>query len=44
MLMEIQKTIQEDYTRVEVYFQTLNVKTIIQSALYPVNNQKFQNL
>ena len=36
MLREIQTQIQEDYTRVEVYFQTLNVKSIIQSALYPV--------
>ena len=33
----IQKSIQEDYTKVDVYFQTLNVKSIIQSALYPVS-------
>ena len=38
----IQKSIQEDYTKVDVYFQTLNVKSIIQSALYPVS-QNFKN-
>ena len=33
----IQKSIQEGYTKVDVYFQTLNVKSILQSALYPVS-------
>ena len=37
LLDAIQKSIQQDYTRVEIYFQTLNVKSILQSALYPVS-------
>ena len=38
LLDAIQKSIQQDYTRVEIYFQTLNVKSILQSALYPVSD------
>ena len=34
---QIQTQIQEDYTRVDVYFQTLNVKSIVQSPTYPVS-------
>ena len=37
VIESIQKSIQEDYTKVDVFFQTLNVKSIIQSALYPVS-------
>ena len=37
VLESIQKSIQEDYTKVDVYFQTLNVKSILQTALYPVS-------
>lgn len=34
--LETKAKIQENYARVDVYFQTLNVKSIVQSALYPV--------
>ena len=30
--------VQQDYARVDVYFQTLNVKSIVQTPTYPVSN------
>ena len=36
--LAVRSFIQEDYTRVDVYFQTLNVMSIVQDAKYPVNN------
>ena len=29
--------IQEDYTRADVYYQTLNVRSIVQNEAYPVS-------
>ena len=34
---EAKEKVQQDYTRVDVYFQTLNVKSIVQSPTYPVS-------
>ena len=34
--LEIRTGIQEDYTRADVYYQTLNVRSIIQNEAYPV--------
>ena len=34
---EAKAKVQQDYTRVDVYFQTLNVKSIVQSPTYPVS-------
>ena len=36
---KIQAEIQQDYTRVDVYFQTLNVRSINQSPTYPVSKK-----
>ena len=33
---EIQREIQQDYTRAEIYYQTLNIQTITQSEKYDV--------
>ena len=33
---KVKTRIQEDYTRVDVYFQTLNVMSMIQSPTMPV--------
>ena len=33
---EIQNEIQQDYTRAEIYYQTLNIQTITQSEKYDV--------
>ena len=33
---EIQSEIQQDYTRAEIYYQTLNIQTITQSEKYDV--------
>ena len=35
----IQAKIQQDYARVDVYFQTLNVRSIVQSPTYPVSKR-----
>ena len=35
---EIQANIQTDYARVDVYYQTLNVRSIVQNPMYPVKN------
>lgn len=32
--------IQEDYTRADVYYQTLNVRSIVQNEAYPVSIHK----
>ena len=34
---EIKAAIQEDFARADIYYQTLNVQSIIQSAKYSVN-------
>ena len=40
----IQQEIQEDYTRAEIYYQTLNIQTITMSPKYDVSNiQIFMN-
>ena len=38
--LEIRTGIQEDYTRADVYYQTLNVRSIIQNEAYPVIKKK----
>ena len=35
---EAKAKVQQDYARVDVYFQTLNVKSIVQTPTYPVSN------
>ena len=35
--LEKKAQIQEDYARADVYYQTLNVRSIIQNEAYPVN-------
>jgi hypothetical protein len=34
---EAKAKVQQDYARVDVYFQTLNVKSIVQTPTYPVS-------
>ena len=34
---KVQQDVQQDYARVDVYFQTLNVKSIVQTPTYPVS-------
>jgi len=34
--LEIRSGIQEDYTRADIYYQTLNVRSIIQNEAYPI--------
>ena len=41
--LETKASIQENYVRVDIYFQTLNVKSIVQSPLYPVRLGAFMN-
>ena len=38
--LEIRSGIQEDYTRADIYYQTLNVRSIIQNEAYPVRFEK----
>ena len=40
---KIKETIQQDYLKMDIFYQTLNVKSISQSAKYPVST-KLQRL
>ena len=42
--LEIRTGIQEDYTRADVYYQTLNVRSIIQNEAYPVRHIVWKSL
>ena len=41
--LEIRSGIQEDYTRADIYYQTLNVRSIIQNEAYPVRLRSAHN-
>ena len=40
----IKQTLQEDYTKAEVYYQTLNVQSIIQDAKFTVSSYVMFNI
>ena len=43
-LAEIQQQIQQDYTRAEIYYQTLNIQTIKQAAKYDVGKYSYRSI
>jgi hypothetical protein len=42
--IEAKTNIQEDYTKADVYYQTLNVKSIVQTEIYNVSKLRIRKV